>query len=68
MNKKIISLAVLLVLLISMAATYVVINQPSAENEDLGIPDYKISDDDVESEVGSSFLEEDDEVDIGDIL
>ena len=67
MNKKIVSLVVLLILLVSMAATYIVLNQPSTE-EEISFSDSDIPDDDISNEVSGSFLDEDDEVDIGDIF
>lgn len=68
MTKKIISLAVLLALLVSMATTYVVINQTSTDDEEISYSDYDIKNEDVEKEIGSSFVDEGNEIDIGEIL
>ena len=67
MSKKIISLVVLLVLLLSMAATYIVINQKATEKEN-GLPEPKVSDDEINNEVNNAFLNENSEVNIGEMV
>jgi len=69
MDKKILSLSLILILLILLTATYVVINQPSLdEDTDDGVFDTSITDEDLNSEIGNSFLEEDDEIEIGEMV
>ena len=69
MNKKVLSIFLLLVILISMAATYVVFNQAvTEESEDDTSMGSSISDGDLNSEIDNSFLEEDDEIEIGEMV
>ena len=63
MDNKILSLTIILILLIAMASVYVVINQ-SSDN----LFGSSITDEDIKNEIDDSFLDEDDEIDIGEIL
>ncbi len=66
MNKKIISLFLLLILMVSITATYVYFNQNNETQYDSS--DKTVDDTDVANEINDMFLEEDDEVEIGDII
>ena len=50
-----------------MAATYIVINQKATEQEN-DFPESKLSDDEINSEIGDAFLDENNEVDIGEMV
>jgi len=67
MDNKILSLTIILILLIAMASVYVVINQ-SSDDEDDNLFGSSITDEDIKNEIDDSFLDEDDEIDIGEIL
>jgi len=69
MDKKIVSLSLILVILISLAAIYVVINQPALkEDKDDGAISTSITGEDISSEIDNVFLEEDDEIKIGEMI
>lgn len=68
MNKKIISTVILLILLISMAATYVAITQLNTEEQGSDFPESELSDDEISNEIDDAFLDENGEVDIGEMV
>lgn len=69
MDKKILSLSIILIILIATVAIYVVINQPALkEDNDDGVTDIDIADEDMKSEIDNVFLEEDEEIDIGEMI
>lgn len=69
MDKKVISIFLLLIILISMATTYVVFNQADTkESRDDKLTDSSISDGDLNSEIDNIFLEENDEIEIGEMV
>jgi len=64
MDKKIISICFLLIVVIAVTVTYVVSNQPSSEeNHQNYVPD-----EDIFGEIDGSFISEDDEIDIGEMV
>jgi|MudIll2142460700_1097286.scaffolds.fasta_scaffold941516_2 peptidoglycan hydrolase CwlO-like protein len=68
MNKKIISLFLLLILMVSITATYVYFNQNQNNETQYDSSDKTVGDADIANEIDDMFLEEDDEVEIGDII
>jgi len=68
MNKKIISIFFLLILMVSITATYVYFNQKENDENQYDGSDKTVNNDDVANEIDDMFLEEDDEVEIGDIV
>jgi len=68
MNKKIISLLFLLILMVSITATYVYFSQKDSGETQYDNSDKTVNDADVANEIDDMFLEEDDEVEIGDIV
>jgi len=68
MNKKITSLVFLLIIAISAVIIYGYLSQPAAdENEDKGSIG-TIDEEDIENEFDDFFMDEDGEIEIGDII
>lgn len=68
MNKKMISIFFLLIIMVSIAFVYVYFNQ-NETNENLYESSGKnINNEDVASEIDDIFIEEDDEVEIGEMI
>jgi len=68
MNKKIISLFLLLILMVSITATYVYFNQNENNGNQYDSSDKTVDDTDIANEIDDMFIEEDEEVEIGDII
>ncbi len=68
MNKKIISLFLLLILMVSITFAYIFINQSKTDGNQYDSSGKNVSDEDVANEIDDMFLEEDDEVEIGEII
>jgi hypothetical protein len=68
MNKKILSLLFLLILLVSVTISYAYINQPTTQNSTPTDSDGTITEDTLTSEIDSTFLDEDQGIEIGDML
>jgi hypothetical protein len=68
MNKKIISLLSLLILLVSVTVSYAYFSQPSpSDNQQTGT-DGDITDSTMTSEIDSTFLNETQGIEIGDMI
>ena len=68
MDKKIISILFLLIIVLAVTATYVVYNQPSAEEKQEGSFMDIVTDEEINSEIDDVFLDEDDEIEIGEMI
>ena len=70
MDKKIMSLCFLLLIVTAVTVTYVAFNQPfSGENQQSYIPtDGAVTDEDIIDEIDDSFIPEDDEIEIGEMV
>ena len=68
MDKKIISIIFLSIIFVSIAVTYAYLDQPTDdEKQDIIVSDTP-TDDEVNNEIDDLFLDEDGELDIGDML
>ncbi len=70
MDKKIISICFLLIIVIAVTVTYVVSNQLSpVENQQDYVPaDGDAPDEDIFDEIDDSFIPEDEEIEIGEMV
>jgi CHASE3 domain sensor protein len=68
MNKKIIPIFFLLIILASIAFAYSYFNQKSTEENQYSSSPETVYDSDVTSEIDDTFMEEDDEVEIGEMV
>jgi len=68
MNKKIISLFFLLILMVSIAFTYIYFNQIGSDEKKYDSSGKTISDDDVANEIDDMFIDEEDELEIGEMV
>jgi type II secretory pathway component PulC len=68
MNKKIISIFFLLIIFASIALAYNYFSQESTEETQYDSTDKNVNDSDVADEIDDSFVEEDDEVEIGEMV
>ena len=68
MNKKIISLLSLLILLVSVTVSYAYFSQPSPSNNQQTNMDSDITDSTMTSEIDSTFLNETQGIEIGDMI
>lgn len=66
MNKKIMSIFFLLIIVISIAVTYSYFSQSTTEKQYDSPID--INEDDIGNEIDNLFLEEDDEIEIGEMI
>ncbi|MDH7507002.1 MAG: hypothetical protein QHH15_04350 [Candidatus Thermoplasmatota archaeon] len=68
MNKKIISIIFLLILMVSITITYIYFNQKeTGEKQESGSGSF-VNDEDVANEIDKIFIDEDDEIEIGEIV
>lgn len=67
MNKKIISILFLLIILVSSLLVYTYIDQPSTETQDDDLP-HTTTEEDIFEEIDNTFLDEDDEIEIGEMV
>jgi lipopolysaccharide export system protein LptC len=68
MNKKIISLLSLLILLVSVTVSYAYFSQPSPNDNQQTNTDGDITDSTMTSEIDSTFLNETQGIEIGDMI
>ena len=68
MNKKFISLFFLLILMVSIAFAYIYFNQIETDERQYDISGKTISDEDIANEIYDVFIEEDDEIEIGEMI
>ena len=68
MDKKIISIIFLSIIFVSIAVTYVYLDQPAEDGKQDVIVSGTPTDDEINQEVNDLFLDEDNEIDIGDML
>jgi len=68
MNKKIVLLLFLLILMVSITITYVFLNQKTNEENQYNTSDKTVNAEDVSSEIDDMFIEENNEIEIGDII
>lgn len=68
MNKKIISIIFLLILMVSITLTYVYFNQKQTDEKQYDGSGKTVDEQDLADEIDEMFIEEDDEVEIGEIL
>ncbi len=68
MNKKMISIFFLLIIMVSIAFVYVYVNQNETNEKQYQSSGKNINDQDIASEIDDIFIEEDDEVEIGEMI
>jgi len=68
MNKKIISIFFLLIILVSIAVAYNYFSQKSSDENQYSSSPNTVTDSDVAGEIDNSFLEENNEVEIGEMV
>ena len=69
MNKKILSIIFLLLLLfVSIAFIYIYFNQNEVDEKQYDGSSKNVNDEDVANEIDDMFIEEDDEIEIGEIV
>ncbi len=68
MNKKIISITFLLIILVSLALVYNFYNKSTTDDKHYDTPIETIDDNNVFEEIDNTFIEEDDEIEIGEMV
>jgi hypothetical protein len=68
MNKKIISIIFLLIIVISLTLVYTSYNNSTTEESSYDSPIQTIDENNVSEEIDDLFIEEDDEIEIGDMF
>ena len=68
MDKKIASIAIILVILISATIAFVSFKQLETTEDNQTYSGEDITNDDISNEIDETFLSEDDEVEIGDMI
>jgi predicted ribosomally synthesized peptide with SipW-like signal peptide len=68
MNKKIFSLLLLLILLVSATVTYAVFNQTTAENNHFPASGGTVNENTLINEINSAFLDENQGIEIGEMI
>ncbi|MBN1860987.1 MAG: hypothetical protein JW840_05960 [Candidatus Thermoplasmatota archaeon] len=68
MNKKILSLLFILILLVSVTVSYAFFNQPASTNGYQTTTDGDVDEDILNSEIDSALLDEDEDIEIGDMI
>lgn len=68
MNKKVISILSLLIILLSLILVYRFYNEVSDDGDQYTLPDETIDEDNITEEIDNIFIEEDDEIEIGDMV
>ena len=68
MNKKIISITFLLIIVVSIALAYSYYNTTDTSEKQYDRPVETIDDNNVSEEIDNTFLEEDDEIEIGEMI
>ena len=67
MNKKILSIIFLIVVLLCVAVTYSYLSELTSDDQFNG-PSESITNDNIAEEIDQSFLEEDEEIEIGEMI
>ena len=69
MDKKILSIFLILVIVVSTTVLYVTLKEPTYKEEQQDLPlGENPTDDDISNEIDDVFIQEDDEIDIGDMI
>ena len=68
MNKKIISIIFLLILMVSIALAYIYFTQNQTQEKQYDGSGKTVNDNDLANEIDNVFIEEDNEVEIGEIV
>jgi len=68
MNKKIISVAFLLIVLVSITISYAFITQPAPDDTTPSDDGQPIDDSTLDSEINSQFVDEDQDLEIGEMI
>ena len=68
MNKKIASIIFLFIIIISVFVAYIYFNQSNTNEDQYSGNVETISDDDISNEIDDIFLEEDEEIEIGEMI
>jgi hypothetical protein len=68
MNKKILSLLFLLILLVSITISYAYFNQPTTEKKPYDYSNDSVNDTDIRNEIDNSLLDEDYNVESGEMI
>jgi uncharacterized protein YxeA len=68
MNKKILSIIFLLIIVISLTLVYTYYNDSTSEESSYDTPIQTIDENNVSEEIDDLFIEEDDEIEIGEMF
>lgn len=68
MDKKIISIFLLLIIFVSIAVTYSYFNLPATKEKQYDNSIETIDEEDIVNEIDNIFLEEDDEIELGEMI
>lgn len=68
MNKKIISITFLLIILVSITLVYSFYYKTSTDEKQYDSPIENIDENNISEEIDNTFLEEDDEIEIGEMV
>ena len=68
MNKKIFSLSFVLILLVTMTVSYAYITQPNSQDDNQTHFDGDVEEDTFASEINSTFLYENQDIEIGEMI
>ncbi|UCD13276.1 MAG: hypothetical protein JSW60_06880 [Thermoplasmatales archaeon] len=68
MDKKIISIFLLLIIFVSIAVSYSYLNQPATRENQYDSSIETVDEEDLVNEIDNIFLEEDDEIEIGEMV
>jgi len=68
MNKKITPILLLLIVFVSVTLAYVYFNQPATDEQKYDSSAKDVSDEDLSDEIDDIFLDEDDEIEIGEMV
>lgn len=68
MNKKIMSLSIILIIFLAIAITIIYLNQQSDSENQYGENVETINEEDISNEINEIFLDEDGEIEIGEMI
>jgi len=68
MNKKILAVLFLLLIVVSVTVSYRVLNQPVTNNDRSSVSDGSITQDDIAGEINNIFINETQEIEIGEMV
>ena len=68
MDKKILSITVLLMIVISTTIAFVSFKQLESTEDNQDYPEEALTEEEISNEIDDAFLSEDDEVEIGDMI